>query len=656
MKTKKLLIFGCLALSNLGFSQLDEYESTQTSMISEPEQNGWMFYIQPNNHQPGHCFDHYKMEKNDVKNDMILLDIHVDSLAHYKHYKFQQTFKGVPVEGAGCIEHFAPNGSLIFSNHKHAISLEINVLPTYNQDQILDVLFGQLPPNLHFAWEHPHWEQQIRIDEADSNATWYPVPELLIAIDTLKEMGSDIEGSRYRLAYKIKIKTISPTVKSTIYYIDAHTGEIFRVEDGQIHDGPAEVYGYGNRIIDTRWSGGFTQKYILHTNDETRNIHTKKNPSGLWLLASETKDADDNWGNTYLTETSTHYHVSTCWDFYRNVFGRIGQNNLSREIRVSTQIEQANAYFEPDGGSHNNLVFGKDGGWDFGMEPSIVAHEFTHGVTHHTSNLFYSYESGALNESFSDIFGIVIQAAMLDGGNTDWIMGNFIPNAPTRSLINPNSMGSNFDASGNLITGQPDTYNGDFWYSGTLDNGGVHVNSGVQNHWFYILSNGDNNINDLGNFYSINGIGMTKAARISYYALTSILGSSSQYIDSRNATIQAAKILYGECSVEHQNTIDAWYAVGIGNKNDCTFTASLSELNNDDLLIYPNPTTSTLNIELPTQLISPVRIYDVAGRLVLEQENNSISFQIDLMTLEKGTYSIVFEFEGGVINKRFMTQ
>lgn len=149
---------------------------------------------------------------------------------------------------------------------------------------------------------------------------------------------------------------------------------------------------------------------------------------------------------------------------------------------------------------------------------------------------------------------------------------------------------------------------------------------------------------------------MTKAARISYYALTSILGSSSQYIDSRNATIQAAKILYGECSVEHQNTIDAWYAVGIGNKNDCTFTASLSELNNDDLLIYPNPTTSTLNIELPTQLISPVRIYDVAGRLVLEQENNSISFQIDLMTLEKGTYSIVFEFEGGVINKRFITQ
>jgi Zn-dependent metalloprotease len=665
MKPKNILIFGCLALSNIGFSQLDEYESTQTSMISEPEQNGLMKYIQPNNFMPGHCFEHYKMEKNDIKNDMILLDVHIDSLAHYKHYKYQQAFNGVPVEGVGCFEHYDPNGNLIFSNHKHAIDLEVEVNPTYNQTQILDLFFDQLPPNQHFAWEHPHWEQQIRIDEADSNLTWYPIPELLIAIDTLKGMVTDIDGSRYRLAYKIKVKTISPAVESTIYYIDAHTGEIFRTEDGHIYNGPAGVYGYGSRIIDTRWSGGFTQKYILYTNDDTRNIHTKKNPSGSWLLASETKDSDDNWGNTYLTETSTHYHVSTCWDYYRNVFGRTGQNNESREIRVTTQLNEENAYFEPDGGSHNNLVFGKSGGWDYGMEPSIVAHEFTHGVTHHTSNLSYSDESGALNESFSDIFGVVIQAVMLDGGSTDWIMGNFIPNAPTRSLSNPNSMGlhwlGTYDQFGNpnMGTGQPDTYGGDYWCANcpnNVDLGGVHLNSGVQNHWFYILANGDNDVNDLGNYYDVNGIGLTKAARISYYALTSLLSSSSQYVDSRSATIQAAAILYGTCSIEHQNTIDAWYAVGIGNENDCTYTASVSELNNNDLLIYPNPASSSLNIELPAQLISTVKIYDVAGRLVIEQESNSLAFQIDVTSLEKGTYSILFEFAEGIINKRFIAQ
>lgn len=656
MKPRKLLLLGLLSISNLGFSQLDSFEVTLAPMFSIPEQDGWMYFTTPNNYQPGACFQYYKTQRNDVKNDMLLLDVHVDSLAFYKHYKFQQLYKGVPVEGAGCIEHFDPSGNLIFTNAKHAIDIEANVIPTINETQILDAFFNQMPPNLHYAWEHPHWETQIQIDEADSNATWYPVPELLLAIDTVKDMHGDIAGSRYRLAYKIRIKTISPSIQSSTFYIDAHTAEIFRIVDDHIYDGPAGIYGYGSRIIDTRWEGGFTQKHVLFTNDATRNIHTKKCNNCTWWLAPETKDADDNWGNTYLTETSTHYHVSNCWDYFRNVFGRTGQNNASREIRVKTQLNDANAYFAPDGGSHNNLVFGKSAGWDYGMEPSIVAHEFTHGVTHHSSNLTYSYESGALNESFSDIFGIAIQAVMLDGGSTDWILGNFIPNAPTRSLSNPNSMGSNIDASGNSITGQPDTYNGDLWYTGSLDNGGVHFNSGVQNHWFYILSNGKSGINDIGNFFNVDGIGMTKAARISYYALTSLLSSSSQYYDSRNATIQASEILYGTCSIEHQNTIDAWYAVGIGNENDCTYTASVSNLYDNELLIYPNPASTTLNIELPAQLIAPARVYDVAGRLVLEQDSNSLTFQIDVTALEKGTYSIVFEFEGGIINKRFIAQ
>lgn len=655
-KTMKKIVLLFILMWNFAYSQLDSFEVTLAPMFSIPEQDGWMYFNTPNNYQPGACFQYYKTQRNDTKNDMLLLDSHVDSLAFYKHYKFQQLYKGVPIEGAGCIEHFDPNGNLIFTNAKHAIDIDENVIPSLNESQILVEFFNQMPPNMHYAWEHPHWETQIQLDEEDSSATWYPVPELLLAIDTVKNMHGDIDGNRYRLAYKIRIKTISPSIQSTTFYIDAHTAEIFRIVDDHIYDGPAGVYGYGSKIIDTRWEGGFTQKHVLFTNDATRNIHTKKCNSCTWWLAPETKDADDIWGNTNLTETSTHYHVSNSWDYFRNVFGRTGQNNASREIRVKTQLNDANAYFVPDGGSHNILTFGKSAGWDYGMEPSIVAHEFTHGVTYHSSNLTYSYESGALNESYSDIFGIVIQAVMLDGGATDWILGNFIPNAPTRSLSNPNSMGSNLDSSGNVITGQPDTYNGNLWYSGTQDYGGVHFNSGVQNHWFYILSNGKSGVNDIGNFYDVDGIGMTKAARISYYALTSLLSSSSQYYDSRNATIQAASTLYGYCSVEHQNTIDAWYAVGIGNQNDCTFTASIFDLNDNDLLIYPNPASTTLNVELPLYLVSPVKVYDVAGRLVLEQESKSLTFQIDVNSLDKGTYSIMFEFAGGVINKRFIAQ
>src|SRR5690554_259192 len=99
-----------------------------------------------------------------------------------------------------------------------------------------------------------------------------------------------------------------------------------------------------------------------------------------------------------------------------------------------------------------------------------------------------------------------------------------------RSLASPN------------IYGQPHTYQGQYWYNGTADYGGVHTNSGVQNYWFYLLSEGGNGQNDNGDYYYIvQGIGKEKASRIAYKALTSILQNSSQYSDAREATITAAK-------------------------------------------------------------------------------------------------------------------
>jgi Zn-dependent metalloprotease len=469
-----------------------------------------------------------------------------------------------------------------------------------------------------------------------------------------------ISGSRYTLAYKISITTTSP-FGTIVYHVDANTGAILKFQTTCINDGPANIIGYGSRIIDSRWKGGFTQAYILETNDASRVIHTKKNPNGTtaWSVLNNTTDNDDNWGTSYDTETTTHYHVSNSWDYYRNTFGRTGQNNQSREIRVRTQWNQTNADFTPEGGSNNRLRFGTTSvGRYYGSEPSVVAHEYTHGVTHHTSNLTYTYESGALNESFSDIFGTVIQAVMMDGGNTDWLYGNFVSssNEEIRSLQTPNNFGSHIDGSGNLALGQPDTYNGTFWYSGTGDYGGVHINSGVMNKWFFLLSMGEQGTNDLADFYDIDGIGMTRAARIAYLAQTSILQSSSQYTDARQATISAAIMLFGECSVEHQQTVDAWFAVGIGNLNNCDFNLSIPNLQERDLVIYPNPTSSDLNIELPMLTTDKVQIFDMTGKLVQEFKTESLISKTDISTLQNGIYNIRFSFNGESINKRFIVQ
>jgi Zn-dependent metalloprotease len=648
MKTKIITLF-FIALTKLTFGQYQQYIQYVSPYLSDSIQSGFFYFNTPNNFQAGQLYQLYRQNAPDLNNNMVLIDKHVDSLAGLTHLKYQQTYMNIPIEGAGCIEHYDKYGSLQFINAKIADSIKKDQRPRLNGDEAVNTLIEYLKKDekLIFAWNDQDWEQQIRLDYADSNATWYPNSELIWAIDTVKNIQLINSGNRYNLAYKISITVVQPEFETFIYYVDANTGMVLKFNSTHINDGPAGVYGYGSKIIDTQWKGGFTQKYILQTNDATRVVHTKKNPSGstAWGLLDNTKDDNDNWGNTYLTETSTHYHVSTCWDYYRNVFGRTGQNNASREVRVRTQWNTYNAQFIPGGSDHNDLRFGKDNnGWDFGLEASIVAHEFAHGVTHHSSNLTYSYESGALNEAFSDIFGVVIQAVMLDGGSSDWIIGNFIPNMPLRSLKEPN------------LYNQPDTYLGLNWYTGAGDIGGVHVNSGVLNKWFYVLAHGDNGTNDLSNYYDVDGIGINKASRIAYYAQTSLLLSSSQYSDARQATIQAAKILYGECSVEHQATIDSWYAVGIGNLNNCTYTASVEDISNQNILIYPNPANNSISIELPMSTESPIRIIDLSGNLIKEFETNQVFFQTDISNISSGVYLIKFDFQGSQVVKRIIVQ
>jgi hypothetical protein len=186
----------------------------------------------------------------------------------------------------------------------------------------------------------------------------------------------------------------------------------------------------------------------------------------------------------------------------------------------------------------------------------IIAHEYAHAVTGSSAKLEYQYESGALNESFSDIFGESTENYIL--GNNDWLIGSDRSVGYLRSMSNPKDKN------------QPNTYysigtNG-FWYIGTNDYGGVHTNSGVQNYWFYLLANGSGGTktNDNGYSYNLTGIGIEKARAIAYRNLTVYLNSSSDYADSRLGSIQAAEDLYGIGSTEANAVIAAWCAVGLG--------------------------------------------------------------------------------------------
>lgn len=268
-----------------------------------------------------------------------------------------------------------------------------------------------------------------------------------------------------------------------------------------------------------------------------------------------------------------HWAMEKVYDYYLSNFGRNSFDNRGSLIKsyVHKGISWNNATW-----NGAVLSFG-DGSFDEGEGPQtaldVCGHEFTHAVVEYNGKggLDYVSESGALNESFADIFGTAIE---FYGTPTraNWLFSEqtFIdPSGFTRSLIMPK------------LGNQPNTYKGDNWVDPSLisyDYGGVHINSGVQNYWFYLLSQGGSGTNDNGNPYSLTGIGISKASQIAYYNLTNFLTANATYVDSYYGSLDAAEILFGNPSAEYTAVKKAWYAVGLGNdpNNYCSGTTNLN--------------------------------------------------------------------------------
>lgn len=197
------------------------------------------------------------------------------------------------------------------------------------------------------------------------------------------------------------------------------------------------------------------------------------------------------------------------------------------------------------------------------VELSLMAHEFTHIVTGLTAKLVYKGEPGALNESFSDIMGISVKKYVTN--TPDWYIGE---NIGLNMELNLFSNIRNMADPKNSQEGElpcPDTYEGEFWIDPTSvgDNGGLHSNSGVQNKWYFLLTDGEEGTNDHGFAYNVEGIGIEKSRQIAYLTLTSYATQESDYAAIRMASQEAAEVLYGANSKELKAVADAWDAVGV---------------------------------------------------------------------------------------------
>lgn len=262
-----------------------------------------------------------------------------------------------------------------------------------------------------------------------------------------------------------------------------------------------------------------------------------------------------------------HWGMEKTYDFYKNTLLRDSYDNQGAPIYnlVYTHLakmDNASAVFTDR--SFPFMVYGMGKSFSYPLVSiDVIAHEFTHMVTDRTSNLIYEGESGALNEAFSDIVGITVkQKAKNLPHNWQLLDDCYDKKDCLRDMANPTSKR------------QPAIYKGEYWDN--LSWTCVHTNSGVGNHWYYLLSEGGDSRLPDGKEVHVDGIGTDKAIQIAYRTFTEVLTSKSNYPDAMKGALVAAADLYGEGSPEYKSTRNAWAAVGVGEPDPSSGIASVA--------------------------------------------------------------------------------
>lgn len=241
------------------------------------------------------------------------------------------------------------------------------------------------------------------------------------------------------------------------------------------------------------------------------------------------------------------------YDLYHDVFQRnsVDDRGLRLDSTVHYSMNYDNAFW-----NGSQMVYGDGDGkifQRFTKAIEVIGHELTHGVTQYEAALVYSGQPGALNESFSDVFGILVKQYTLKqtAEQSDWIIGEglFTPKINGVGIRSMKAPGTAYDDP--LLGKDPQPAHVKDLYTGTDDNGGVHINSGIPNYAFYLAAT------------AIGGYAWETAGKIWYIALRDVLRSKANFKRAANATIAVAGELYGSDSKEKQSVQNAWQQVGV---------------------------------------------------------------------------------------------
>jgi len=317
---------------------------------------------------------------------------------------------------------------------------------------------------------------------------------------------------------------------------------------------------------------------------------------------------NNSWGNS-TAGVSAHYNAGEAFEYFEDVHGRSGITGDGQTIVSIVNVTNE------DGSSMGNAFYNSLAIWygngdntflPLGRGLDVAGHELSHGVVENSANLIYQNEPGAMNESFADIFG-----AMID--RDDWKIGEDVvragvfPGGALRAMDDPHNGASTQDFGNGW---QPRHMNERF--TGSEDNGGVHINSGIPNYAYYRFAQ---------------QVGKETAERVFYRALTTYLTRSSGFNDLRYAVEQSASDLYDQSVVDRAG--QAFTDVGIGTSTVPDYETEIDVNSGSDLLLHSDLDKNNLyvaNLNDGTLIFNPLSTTAQFSRPSITDDGSQIIF------------------------------
>jgi len=287
-----------------------------------------------------------------------------------------------------------------------------------------------------------------------------------------------------------------------------------------------------------------------------RNVFTANNGTSLPGTLARA-EGDPPTGDLAVDEA--YDGSGATFDLFKQAYERdsIDGRGMRLDSTVHYQVGYDNAFW-----NGRQMVYG-DGDEDlpesqrifnrFTIALDIIGHELTHGVTQFEAGLVYRDQPGALNESFSDVFGSLVKQRLRGqtASQADWIIGEglFTPNVSGVGIRSMKAPGTAYNDP--VLGSDPQPAHMSDYKNVDYDNGGVHINSGIPNHAFYATA------------MELGGFAWEKAGRIWYVTLRDRLTSTSVFAEAAQQTYLVAASLYGDGSLEQQAVKAGWSAVGI---------------------------------------------------------------------------------------------